>query len=163
MSRERGLSTVLDVAVCVLLIGGAVVTLTAVVPRAHSAASAPVGTARAVLDSTVSVRAGSGVVNGSLASLLADAAVASGTRTAPQGYVAGVERVALRRLANASRRASLTASWRPDAPCHATALSAGTEPPAGAAVDAVVLSVPIGNETRCGDAPVRLTVRTWSR
>ncbi|GAA0293102.1 DUF7284 family protein [Halarchaeum salinum] len=163
MSHRRGLSTVLDVAVCVLLIGGAVTTLSTIVPTDPPADSAPGATARTALDSTAVVPVGDTTVRGSIAALLADAAVARSARIAPPGYVRAVERVATRRLANATRRASLTASWRPDDPCRTTALTVGTPPPPGGAVDAVTLVVPTGNGTTCGDAPVHLTLRTWSR
>jgi len=163
VSDARGLSTVLDVAVCVLLISGAVVTLTGIVPPTPPGDTAPAATARAALDSTADVPVGDATVHGSLAALLADAAIARGADTAPPGYVAAVGRVATRRLANASGRAALTASWRPDGPCRAATLVVGTPPPPGTAVDAVTLTVPTGERPRCGDAPVHLTLRTWSR
>ncbi|GGM68339.1 hypothetical protein J2752_002087 [Halarchaeum rubridurum] len=163
MTRSRGLSTVLDVAVCVLLVGGAVVTLAGIAPPTPAADTAPAATARAALDSTATVPVDGAPVRGSVAALFADAAVARGGDTAPPGYVAAVERAAARRLANASGRASLTASWRPDGPCRATTLTAGATPPPGVAVDAVTFVVPTGERPACGDAPVHLTLRTWSR
>lgn len=163
MSASRGLSTVLDVALCVLLVGGAVVALSTVVPDAHPdtvADATPTDTARAVLASTARVEVRNATVEGPVASLLADAAVADGRR-GDAVYAAVVETAARRRLVNTSRRASLTASWRPDRPCRPVTLAVGATPPTGASVDAVTLPVPT-DASACGDAPVRLTLRTWS-
>ena len=162
---NRGLSTVIDVAVCVLLVGGAVLALSSVVPDGgHGTPDArPAAAARAVLDSTATVAVGNETVHGTVATLLADAVVARGSPGDAPGYADRVRNATARRLANATRRASLTATWRPESPCHQVALAVGPRPPAGASVDAVTLSVPTANATACGRAPVHLTVRTWSR
>ncbi|WP_435098247.1 DUF7284 family protein [Halarchaeum sp. P4] len=162
MTADRGLSTVLDVAVCVLLVGAGVVALTAAVPdESVPATTDPTATARAVLDSTATVTVANETVRGTLATLLVDAAVADGHARAPD-YADAVSVVATRRLANTTRTAAVTASWQPDAPCRAAVLAVGPTPPVGAAVDAVTLTVPTTNATGCGRASVHLTVRTWS-
>ncbi|MFB6077345.1 MAG: hypothetical protein ABEJ80_00020 [Halarchaeum sp.] len=163
MTRDtgRGLSTVLDVAVCVLLVAAAVAALTTVAPDAPASDTHPSATARAALDSTATVTVENRSVRGTLAALLADAAVANATDAAP-GYASAVTRVADRRLRATSRRAAVTATWAPP-DCPRVSLAAGATPSPGAPIDAVTLAVPAENTTRCGGAPVHLTVRTWSR
>lgn len=161
MSDDRGLSTVLDVAVCVILVAAGVVALTTVVPDDSAPDTTdPSATARAVLDSTASVTVANRTVHGTLAALLVDAAVADGRDRTP-GYADAVSTAATRSLADTTRTAALTATWRPEDPCRAVDVTAGPTPPRGVGVDAVTLSVPTADDD-CGDAPVHLTVRTWS-
>ena len=160
----RGLSTVLDVAVCVLFVGAAAAVVSTAVP-AHSpsgTSAASADAAQTVLDSTATVRVGNATRHGTVASLLADAVVVRGSPRRSPDYVAAVETVASRRLAATSAHVALTASWRPDPPCRPVAIHVGPTPRPDAPVDAVTLPVPTQNVTGCGRALVSLTVRTWS-
>ena len=144
----RGVSTVLDVAICLLLIGVAVGTLAAAVPDDDwrstvdgDPAAASVGTVTA----TVPV-AGDHEAHGTLAQHLARASILSATldgeRLLESSYPGATRRAVERRTAD---RVRVTARWRPypDAPL-AGGLVVGPRPPSTADVAATRLTVDSG-------------------
>jgi len=165
MSGDRGVSTVLDVAVCLLLISAGVVALYSATPPSGRSGSIDATDAAALLAaSTVRVdyrlppgtvgagRPRSRAVRGTAASLLADAAVVDARGNRTPTFVVRVQaavRLLLRRLSGAvdvvARVGTTTGS--------ADRITVGPSPPPGVDVDAATISV--GNVT--------ILVRTWSR
>jgi len=161
----RAVSTVLDVAVFLLLVSAAVATLA--VPAAEPPPSRAGETAETLAESTGNVTYGAGMPSGDVvaptrtasgthAELLARGAMANltldGTSLSP---AAGPFRTAVRKevetaLAWSSARVGVVATWEPypDAPIHGR-FAAGAQPPVGVDVSTATLSVPVST----ADAP----------
>ena len=144
----RGVSTVLDVSVCLLLVGAAVATL-ALAPHSADRPAGPDGDAAAstVAKVTTTVPAGGGRrAHDTLAGHLATAAVANarldGDRLTETTYPAAV---ADETDALTHDRTYVTARWAPysDGPLGGT-VAAGTRPPPNADVAARALTVDSG-------------------
>lgn len=164
----RAVSTVLDVCLCLLLVGAAVATV-AQVPTGPPPEDEADEAATVVATGTATVRyslvappgvdrprsgpAFERVAHGRYTTLLADATVAAlsvegrrVTRTrAP--FVAGVRNATAGALANASVTGQVIARWRPypDAPVGGTVVAGGAPPP-DATVHAARTTVPSGAE-----------------
>lgn len=144
----RGVSTVLDVAVCLLLVGVAVTTLTATVPSNDTADTADAdATAATVLTVTATVPAGAERKrHDTLAGHLATATVAN-THLGDEPLTRSVYPSAVRdeTTVRTHSRVYITAAWRPypGAPVEGE-LDAGREPPADADVAATTLTVNSG-------------------
>lgn len=162
MSDRRGVSTVVDVTLCVLLVGAAAAVLVgAGVPADRPA---PVADARAaagiVTASTATVpyrvHGETRTANGTLAHLLV-AAAARDARARPgdgvRAFHVGVRRVVRRALDAVPGPMQAVARWRPPSGGRVTV---GEDPPPGAQVDAAVVRVPFASEN------ARVVVRTWS-
>lgn len=144
----RGVSTVLDVAVCLVLVGAAVATLT-VAPPASEGVDQPDADRTAALLATVtpSVSTGDGrIAHDTLADHLATAAVADATissdRLQKTSYPASVRN----ETTNVTdERVFVTATWSayPGSPL-AGAVAAGSEPPSSAETATTVVEVRSG-------------------
>lgn len=141
----RGVSTVLDVAVCLLLVGAAVATLASIPPGGDDAPDAD-ATARLLATGTVAVPADDGIGHATYGAHLARAAVSAATvedrRLLETPYPAAVRR----ETANATGdRTFVTARWEPypDAVVGGR-LAAGRRPPESADVAATTLTVDSG-------------------
>jgi len=151
----RGISTVLDVTLCLLLIAAAVATLT--VPGSQPPESAADETAEQLATATANVTdavptddAKSRLVAGTQAELLGRAALTNlsldgdplAPTTAP--FRAAVRDRVRRTLAWSSRPTSVTARWAPypGAPLRGQVV-VGPEPPPGVSVGTARLSVPV--------------------
>ncbi len=147
----RAISTVLDVAVFVLLVAAAVGTLVVVDPPAETATSAD-ETAEVVASSTLSVeyelRGSTRRTHGTMGSLLGRGAVADATLRGSaisemnDGYRETV-RSATRQKLVAPERTQLEARWEPypDAPMQGS-LVVGSAPPDGVDVHTATVTVP---------------------
>lgn len=149
----RGVSTVLDASICLLLVSASALVLVEI-PTEEGDPDAADDLAETLASSTARVTDGdgSGTVHGTLAGLLAAAAVRNatldGSRFAP---AAGSERAATERVGRALRRADtddrvqVLAHWEPfpGSPLDGRAL-AGEHPPSDADVHAAAFSVPSG-------------------
>lgn len=152
----RAVSTVLDVAVCLLLIGVAVTTLAAAIPDEEQPATIDSdSTARSLATVTATVPAAEGQrAHGTLAGHLARATVMDGTldgeRIAPSGYSGNVRREIER---NTDVRSHVSARWEPypDAPLESRR-SIGIPPPKTADVAATRITVDSGVSS-FGSAP----------
>lgn len=166
---DRGVSTVLDAALCLLLVSASVATLVWMPPDTPSSdpdsadeTATLVGTTTARVNYTLP--AGDTTVErsaqGTLAELLADAAVANATldgRPLWNGSDAFERRVAAaveRAVADPSVSVSVRATWEPypDAPLRGT-VHAGERPPPDADVHVATLTVPSGAPPTAADAP----------
>ena len=151
----RGISTVFDVTLCLLLIAAAVATLT--VPGRQPPDSSADETAEQLATATANVTdavltddAKRRLVAGTQAELLARAAVANlsldGDPLAPTtaSFRAAVRNRVRRTVAWSSRATSVTARWAPypDAPLRGRVV-VGPEPPPGVSVGTARLSVPV--------------------
>lgn len=151
----RGISTVLDVTLCLLLIAAAVATLT--VPESQPPDSSADETAEQLATATANVTdavptddATRRLVAGTQAELLGRAAVANlsldGDPLAPTtaSFRAAVRDRVRRTVAWSSRATSVTARWAPypDAPLRGQVV-VGPEPPPGVSVGTARLSVPV--------------------
>lgn len=152
---DRGVSTVVDVAVALLLVSAGTVVLATTRPPPPrqtdaDAVSTTVATATTTVEYSVS---GSGrtrnrTVTGPLAALLADAAIVAARSDGGgrQGYVAAVRRASNRTARRIQPRTQIVAVWQPypDAPVDGRVL-AGRTPPPTADVDAIALRIPVAN------------------
>jgi len=148
---SRGVSTVVDVSLAILLVSAAAVALVTI-PTDSPQPPDPDATARTVLASTAtaSVDQDDGrVASGRVSTLLAHAAVAA-DRDANPAFVAAVERAVDDVVEDADARIELVAT------ADDATLRVGSRPPPDAAVAATTQAVPT-NETT-----VAVTVRTWS-
>jgi hypothetical protein len=147
---DRAVSTVLDVSLCLLLVGTAVLTLAAApTPQQDPAAGSADGTAStlAATEVTVDYERGDRTrhAHGSLAGLLADAAVANGTPGEAPNFTAAVTRATLPALAGEGWHGQVVATWRPyEGAERGGTVLAGPDPPAGADVHAATMRVPSG-------------------
>jgi len=164
---DRGVSAVVDAALCLLLVTGAVATL-AYVPAdsAPSRANAADETADALGASTERVNYTLTVddrrlersAHGTLAELLADAAVANATAwgrpvsPTSRRYVERATEAAAAAVARPNASVSVRATWEPypGSPVRGT-VSAGDPPPRGADVHVATLTVPSGGPAVAGD------------
>lgn len=149
----RGVSTVVDVSLALLLVSAAAVGLVTI-PEAEQRPPDPDATARSVLASTLSTtyQAPGGdqrVVSGRVGTLLGEAAV-SADRDENPAFVQVVEASVAKLLARTDGRIEVMAT------VGSATLRAGTGPPAGAAIASVTHDVAVGNES------ATITVRTWS-
>jgi hypothetical protein len=160
---DRGVSTVVDAALCLLLVSGAVATL-AYVPadpdpsRADSADETAdlVGASTARVDYALATPDGDvdRSAHGTLAELLADAAVANATvRGRPlsndsDAFERRVVAVVERAVARPTVSVMVRATWKPypSSPVSGT-ITAGDAPPPDADVHVATLSVPTGAPT----------------
>jgi hypothetical protein len=141
-------STVLDVAVCLLLIGAAVATLTAAPPTGTDAAPTADGTAAVLATTTAGIPDRADTRHATLAAHLGHAAVTAaaldGRRLVATDYTGSVRGETARTV---PERAYVTARWRPfPGASIAGDLAAGRDPPASADVAAATLTVDIGIE-----------------
>lgn len=149
----RGVSTVLDVAVCLLLVGVAMATLAATPPTATADAPDADGPAQVVATSTTGIAVGGDTRDSTLADHLATAAVSAATvedrRLVETSYPEAVENAT---AATVGRRTHVTATWKPyeQAPVRGR-VTAGNAPPDGADVAATTLTVYSGATPPGGD------------
>ena len=142
----RGVSTVLDVAVCLLVVGAAVATLASIPPAGGDDALDADATARLLATGTVAVPADDGTGHATYGAHLARGAVSAATvedrRLLETPYPAAVRR----ETANATGdRTFVTARWEPypDAVVGGR-IAAGRRPPESADVAATTLTVDSG-------------------
>lgn len=152
---DRAASTVLDVALFVLLVGAAVLTLTGAPTqtadpadgRAHEVATVLATSTAQVNDTSGAGDTSSRPVHGTLAGLLADAATrspdADGAPLAPDdGFAAAVKNATRPVLAGEGWRAEVVVAWRPFPGAHlAGELRVGHSPPETADVHAATTTV----------------------
>ena len=150
----RGVSTVLDVAVCLLLVGAAVATLASIPPAGGDDAPDADATARLLATGTVAVPADDGTGHATYGAHLARGAVSAATiedrRLLETPYPAAVRR----ETANATGdRTFVTARWEPypDAVVGGR-IAAGRRPPDSADVAATTLAVDSGVTAPDADA-----------
>lgn len=149
----RGVSTVVDVSLALLLVSAAAVALVTI-PADDSRPKDPDATARSVLASTVATTYQSPtgderVASGRVGTLLGEAAVAA-HRNANLEFVRAVEAAVAELLARTDARIEVLATAR------SGTLRLGASPTPSAAVASITHSVAVEN----GSATV--TVRTWS-
>lgn len=159
----RGVSTVLDVAICLLLIGAALATLSAAPPAATDEGPDADATAQTVATATTGIPFRNGARHATLAAHLATAAVTTSTveeqpllESAYPGAVGNATASAV------GHRTSVTATWTPYPNASVRGrVTAGDEPPASADVAATTVTVdtgidpPAGNETESVEALAR--------
>ncbi|MFB6124724.1 MAG: hypothetical protein ABEJ59_02030 [Halanaeroarchaeum sp.] len=155
---SRGISTVVDVSLAVVLVGASVGVLAGVAPTQPSPPPRPGSGGAAVAGTTLAVdydRAdgASASVTATVAGHLRDAAIAR-NRSTDGRYVAAVTGAVGDRLDRVGVDAQLLASCPGDDP-----VVAGRAPPTGGAVTATVYRWNASAEERC--APV-VVVRRWS-
>lgn len=163
MTADRGVSAAVDAALCLLLISASVLTLTAVSPPAPDETTDVRRGAELLGSTTATVAHGDRVARGTLAALLADAAVLDARGEARPAYRAGVENATRRALSGLAGEVQVRVRWGPgpDDPAAGTVV-VGDAPPRDADVRAARLSVPAGgpiNRTASGRATV--VVRGW--
>jgi hypothetical protein len=151
---DRGVSTVVDVAVALLLVSASVVVVVAATPpdARRDPDARTLATVLATTDASVPV-AGE-IARGTVAGLLADAAVLSASRPA---FLEGVRARVNRTLGHVTDPAQVIA--RPVG--NGSAMTVGEDPPPAVDVTAVSILVP-AREPRNG-TPVRIVTRTWSQ
>ncbi|WP_254838876.1 DUF7284 family protein [Natronomonas marina] len=142
----RGVSTVLDVAVCLLLVGTALATLAAAPPTPTPEAPDADAAARTVATATTGVPGGNSTRHTTLAAHLGSAAVhaatVDGQRLVGSSYPAAVVEATGEATGD---RVYVTATWEPYP--NATVdgrVTAGPKPPASADVAATVMTVESG-------------------
>lgn len=155
---SRGISTVVDVSLAVVLVGASVGVLSGVPAADPSPAPRPGSGGAAVAGSTLAVQyeradGESASVTATVAGHLRDAAIAR-NRSGDERYVAAVTRAVGDRLDRVGAHANLVASCPGDDP-----VVAGRTPPTGAAVTATVYRWNASADDSC--APV-VVVRRWS-
>ena len=142
----RGVSTVLDVAVCLLLVGAALATLAAAPQAPSNAGPTADATAAVVASTTTGIEARGEIRHATLAAHLGSAAVSAATvgekRLLSMSYPRAVQNETTGAL---SHRGYITATWRPfpDASVGGR-VAAGRKPPASADVAAATLTVDTG-------------------
>lgn len=157
---DRGVSTVLDVSVCLLLVGAAVLTLLGA-PRGGPDPSADRADeiASTLAGSTATVSYGHAGENrtahGTLAGLLADAAVSNATPATGQGFRSAVANVTRPALGAPDWRGQVLVTWRPYEGADGRAgVRVGWPPPSDADVHTATTHVPSGL------SPVRQEAKT---
>jgi len=167
---SRGVSTVLDVAVCLLLVSAAVGTLAIESPSTDDRPAGADPTADALATSTVELRpAGDGrTAHGTPAGLLARStarsATVDGRRLTPARpeFDAALANAIRRVASERAERTRVRAVWEPYPNATVAGRAAvGPEPPASADVDAAVVTVPLGAVDRT--APERAAARDGFR
>ena len=165
---DRAVSTVVDAALCLLLVSGAVATLVALPeepdpPRADTADEAAdalgAGTARVNYTLAGDDRDLERSAHGTLAEHLADAAVANASvrgrplSNASDGFERAVTALVAAELARPNVSLAVRARWEPypNAPVVGE-VNAGDAPPPGADVHVATLTVPSPAATTAGDA-----------
>jgi len=153
----RGVSTVVDVSLALLLVSASVVVLvsTAPPPDGDGRDARTARTAATLLATTTAqVSYPGGTASGTVATLLADAAVAAPRAPA---LTDGATARANRTLRHVTDPAQVVARPLGDG----RVVAAGSTPPRAADVTAVAFVVPAGQASE--GTPVRIVVRTWSR
>ncbi|MFC7044895.1 hypothetical protein ACFQH6_05170 [Halobacteriaceae archaeon GCM10025711] len=157
----RAVSTVLDVTLALLLVSAGTVVLATAPSPPNDTGPGPARTAANLLsttDATVEYRHSTGgaeperrTANGTVATLLADAALVDARTGGTPPFVERVENATERTVRRVTPRAQVVAVWTPypGAPVVGR-VAAGRRPPPDADVDAVTLTVPVG--TASGDA-----------
>lgn len=143
----RGVSTVVDVSLALLLVSASVVTFIAATPPEREDSRAR-GAAALVAATTGRVEYSGGNASGTVAGLLVDATAP----TTPEGFRDAVRRRAERTLRRVPGPAQVTV--RPQG--EGQRVEVGAAPPQSADIDAAAFTV-----GRNG-TPVRVVVRTWS-
>jgi hypothetical protein len=158
----RGVSTVLDATLCLLLVSAAVVTLVTVPGTEARPANTPGDTRSAagtLAASTAAVERANGTANATVANLLADAALLNAAGESTPTFAAGVRNATNRTLAGTRGRTAADAvarnGSRPVGRFHV-----GPTPPEGTAVEASSFTVPAPESPRA--VRVRIVVRGWS-
>ncbi|MFB6217857.1 MAG: hypothetical protein ABEH77_01570 [Halobacteriaceae archaeon] len=149
MAVARGVSTVVDVSLALLLVSASVATLVAATPPEREQSRAGARTTAALLAATnarIDYRGGN--ASGTVAGLLADATA----NDTPDGFRSAVRRRAARTVRTVPVHGQVTA--RPVG--GGRRIAVGNPPPPSADVDAAAFTV-----GRNG-TPVRVVVRTWS-
>lgn len=146
---DRAVSTVLDVSACLLLVSAAVLTLLqAPVAGPDPAAdrAAEVATTLSGATATVSYPSGGGRrrAHGTLAGLLADAAVSNATPDTGVPFRAAVENATRPLLGDTGWRGQVVVTWQPYAGAEAATVSVGDDPPPGVDVHVATTTVPSG-------------------
>lgn len=155
----RGVSTVLDVALCLLLVGAAVATLAAA-PPTDGGDDRPGADRTAALLATVTTSVPTDsdrLAHETLAGHLATAAVTDASISSDRLRSSSYPSAVRTETANATdERAYVTATWAayPGSPL-AGDVAAGVEPPANAAVATTVLEVDSGVEAPADDGSFR--------
>lgn len=164
MTDRRAVSTVVDVSLCLLLVSASVLALASATPppareesndARRAAAVLGAGTARVEYRPPGPVPSdqenGNRTATGTLAGLLADAAIVEARGAAvdgprPAGYVARTRTAVRRALGPVGGRVQVVAAWHPfDGSAIEGRVVVGDRPPAAAtAVDAVTMTVPVG-------------------
>lgn len=146
----RGVSTVVDVSLAVLLITASVVTLVATGQPPTGDDGDARKAASLIAATTVELDYPDGTASGTLAGLLADAALPD----TPDGFDAAVRRRTRETLQNVSTPVQVTA-----APLGGERrTTVGGRPPPSATVATTTFVVPAARNR----TPVRIVVRTWS-
>lgn len=144
----RGVSTVLDVAVCLLLVGVAVATLSAVPPTGEGADAPDAdGTASTLATVTTAVQVPhSGTAHDTLAGHLATATVANSSISSDRLHETTYPASVRNETANVTgERVFVTATWSTYPNSQLTgSVTAGSEPPPGAETATTVLAVDSG-------------------
>ncbi|MFB6120695.1 MAG: hypothetical protein ABEJ68_06215 [Halobacteriaceae archaeon] len=167
MTANRGVSAAVDAALCLLLVSASVLTLTAVSPPGP-AGETEVRRGAELLGATtatVSYADGSRVARGTVAALLADAAVLTARAGRHPEFVAGVKNSTRRALAGLPGEMAVRVRWRPTpgAPV-AGRLSVGERPPANVDVRAAEFTIPAGGRAnRSARGRAVIVVRGWDR
>lgn len=156
---DRAVSTVLDVSLCLVLVGTAVLTLAgAPTTQQDPAAGSADATAStlAATATTVDYEHGGRTrhVHGSLAGLLADVAVVNGTPGDGPNFTAAVTRATRPALAGDGWHGNVTVTWRPyEGAEYGGTVAVGPAPPPGADVHAATMRL------SSGLGPANATVR----
>lgn len=142
----RGVSTVLDVAVCLLLVGAAVATLAAAPPSSTASGPDADDAARTVATATKGVPVGNRTRHATLAAHLASAAVGAATVDGRRALATPYPDAVGNATADAvGDRVFVTASWEPYPNATVNGrITAGERPPESAAVAATTLAVDSG-------------------
>lgn len=165
---DRAVSTVLDVSLGLLLVGAAVLTLlgtpTPVTDPAQGRAE-EVATTLAGSTATVSYdgEEGTRTVHGTLAGLLADAAVSNRTPSSGRSLRSAVGNATRPVLGGRGWRAGVVATWRPfEGAAVFAQVQVGAEPPVGVDVHAATMTVSSGLDPVREDALVAAEQRGFA-
>lgn len=162
---SRAVSTVVDVAFCLLLLSAAVVVLVTAAPPVDGGDAEPSETAASMATATTAVEYESGAGaeltrRGTLAELLAAAAVANATvdgegPVGQESFVGAVQSAVAAELdetvpgnrIDTARRTQVRAVWRPQRGSGLRGhVVVGDQPPADADIETATLAIPIGND-----------------
>jgi hypothetical protein len=147
---DRAVSTVLDVSVSLLLVGAAMLTLLSAPtagPDPAAGRAEEVATTLAGSTATVSYEAAgeTRAAHGTMAGLLADAAVSNRTPGDGAAFRAAVASATRSSLGGTGWRGEIIATWRPyEGADDAARMRVGRTPPVGVSVHAATMEIPSG-------------------